>query len=54
MRHFNEFVDLIELVDLPIMGRNYTWSNSQDSERWSRIDRFLTHPEWMEVFKFKQ
>ncbi|XP_028070417.1 uncharacterized protein LOC114272897 [Camellia sinensis] len=50
---FNEIRTLGEMqgMDLPLMGKNYTWSNSQGSERWSRIDRFLLHPEWMEVFK---
>ncbi|GFS42115.1 hypothetical protein Acr_00g0078180 [Actinidia rufa] len=54
MRDFNRFIDGMELYDLPMLGRKYTWSNSQEGEKWSRIDRFLIHPEWLEIFNFKQ
>ncbi|GFS28866.1 hypothetical protein Acr_00g0004350 [Actinidia rufa] len=37
-----------------MLGQKYTWSNSQEGEKWSRIDRFLIHPEWLDIFNFKQ
>lgn len=33
------FIDLMELVDLPIVGNKFTWINSNG--KYSRIDRFL-------------
>ncbi|XP_028054290.1 uncharacterized protein LOC114258520 [Camellia sinensis] len=43
----------MEVTDIPMFGRKYTWSNSIDGDRWSRIDRFLLDPEWLELFDFK-
>ncbi|XP_028059521.1 uncharacterized protein LOC114263216 [Camellia sinensis] len=53
MQDFNNFVDLLELMDLPMLGRKFTWCNSVDSDRWSRIDRFLLDPLWVETFSLK-
>lgn len=53
MNDLNQFIDDLELVDFQMLERNYTWSNSQEEEKWSRIDRFLVHPEWSDKFKFK-
>lgn len=53
MLEFNEFSNNLELVDVPMCGRKYTWSNSQLGVCWSRIDRFLLNPEWFEWFSFK-
>lgn len=44
----------MELCDLPLLGRRFTWCNSVKGKRWSRIDRFVLDPEWLEVFRFKQ
>ncbi|XP_028109857.1 uncharacterized protein LOC114308471 [Camellia sinensis] len=54
MRQFNDFISNLELCNLPLLGRNFTWSNNQDANRWSRIDRFICHPEWVEKFNIKQ
>lgn len=48
MKDFNKFIEDMELVDLQLLGRNFTWSNSQEGEKWSRIDRFLLDLEWLE------
>ncbi|KAF5934424.1 hypothetical protein HYC85_030595 [Camellia sinensis] len=42
------------LADMQMLGRQYTWCNAMDGNRWSRIDRFLIDPRWLEEFKFKQ
>ncbi|XP_028060814.1 uncharacterized protein LOC114264401 [Camellia sinensis] len=42
MKQLNEFIDSAELNDLPLLGRKYTWCNSQN---WSRIDRVLLSAE---------
>ena len=40
MKDFNELVEKLELTDMPLLGRQYTWCNAMDWNRWSRIDRF--------------
>lgn len=52
IRTFNEFIEELELFDLPMQGRQFTWSNSSDRGKWSRIDRILLSVEWLERFKF--
>lgn len=46
MKDFQEFTDNIELIDIPIVGRLYTWTNFQDNAIHSRLDRFLISLEW--------
>ncbi|XP_028107640.1 uncharacterized protein LOC114306563 [Camellia sinensis] len=53
MNEFNDFINTLELVDVPMIMRRYTWCNSQEGEMWSRLDRFLVSPEWLEWFSFK-
>ncbi|XP_028120048.1 uncharacterized protein LOC114317506 [Camellia sinensis] len=54
MKDFNELVEKLELTYMPLLGRQYTWCNALDGNRWSRIDRFLLDLKWMEKFSFKQ
>jgi len=35
---FNEFIERMELIDLPLVGRNYTWYKTNGSAK-SRLDR---------------
>lgn len=42
---FGNFISNLELVDIPMLGMQYTWGNSQS---WSRLDRFLVNREWLE------
>ncbi|XP_028125261.1 uncharacterized protein LOC114322196 [Camellia sinensis] len=51
MKEFNQFIDNCELVDVPMIGRKFTWCNALDGNKWSRIDRFLISPEWLVRFK---
>ncbi|GFY80587.1 hypothetical protein Acr_01g0003960 [Actinidia rufa] len=46
MADFNNFIDDMEVMDLQLLGRNFTWSNNQEGEKWSRIDRFLLNFVW--------
>jgi len=43
---FNSFIDANLLLDLPIVGKNYTWFKSNGSAK-SRIDRVLVSEEWL-------
>lgn len=41
MRVFSEFVDNHAMVDLPMVGNDFTWSRGEASPSFSRIDRFF-------------
>ncbi|MCI04316.1 DUF4283 domain protein, partial [Trifolium medium] len=45
MIEFDSFITDSELVDLPLIGRKFTWSRI-DGSSMSRIDRFLLSEEW--------
>ncbi|XP_028056993.1 uncharacterized protein LOC114260985 [Camellia sinensis] len=53
IKELNEFIDKSEVNDLPQLGRRYTWCNSREWEKWSRIDRVLVEPKWLESFNQK-
>lgn len=41
MTRFSDFINANKLLDLPLMGRRFTWSNNQERVVMSRINRFL-------------
>jgi len=47
MRRFNEFIKSSELIDLPMLGRKFTWYKPNGLIK-SRIDRFLVSREWLD------
>ncbi|KAL7181748.1 hypothetical protein ACSBR1_040615 [Camellia fascicularis] len=53
MLEFNNFIDRLALLDIPLHGRKFTWCNSVKGGRWSKIDRFLLEPIWLEKYCFK-
>lgn len=50
MRIFKDFINQAELKDLPMMGKQFTWTNFQNNAIHNRIDRFLISPEFLEKF----
>jgi hypothetical protein len=50
MEKFSDFIFMQNLVDLPLEGGQFTWSNNQEDQTLSRIDRFLISPEWEERY----
>jgi hypothetical protein len=46
MEDFSNFISENMLVDLPLMGGEFTWSSNRDQPVQSRIDRFLVSVEW--------
>ncbi|GKV11959.1 hypothetical protein SLEP1_g23168 [Rubroshorea leprosula] len=46
MRDFDCFICEAGLVDLPLVGRKYTWYNA-NGQQMSRIDRFLLSEDWI-------
>lgn len=41
MVEFPDFIVDNDLLDIPMLGGLFTWSNNRSSHTWSRIDRFL-------------
>ncbi|KAK3219709.1 hypothetical protein Dsin_013679 [Dipteronia sinensis] len=44
IRNFRKFVDHAKVVDLPMQGMSFMWSNNMEAESWARLDRFLCDP----------
>lgn len=42
---FNKFIERLEVVDLPLFGRKYTWYRINGSAK-SRLDRVLVSRDW--------
>jgi hypothetical protein len=40
MRQFNHTIDYLQLLDLDLNGKLFTWTNEQDDPTMYRIDRF--------------
>ena len=46
MELFSEFVEDLNLIDLPLEGWSYTWSRGSDRPSMSSIDRVLVSHDW--------
>lgn len=47
---FNEAISKLDLIELPLHGRHFTWTNKQFPSLLERLDRFFTSNSW--TFKF--
>uniref|UniRef100_A0A2N9I593 Reverse transcriptase domain-containing protein n=1 Tax=Fagus sylvatica TaxID=28930 RepID=A0A2N9I593_FAGSY len=45
-----DFIDSSQLIDLPLGGGPYTWSNGAVNPSMSRINRFLISSDWEDVY----
>ncbi|XP_026384706.1 uncharacterized protein LOC113280273 [Papaver somniferum] len=52
MQKFNHFIVEHDLIDLPLKGARYTWSNGQANTVMCRLDRFLISPSFEQHFPF--
>jgi len=50
MGRFRRLISDLELKDLPLLGRKFTWSNRQDSPTLVKLDRVLCSLEWEQMF----
>ncbi|XP_078152948.1 uncharacterized protein LOC144548131 [Carex rostrata] len=47
---FRTIVEGLQLQDLRLQGRAYTWSNEQENPIFARLDRFLISTTWSQTF----
>ncbi|KAK2634027.1 hypothetical protein Ddye_028819 [Dipteronia dyeriana] len=40
MRNFKMFIDLAKVIDIPMVGIKFTWSNNGENKSWTRLDQF--------------
>jgi len=50
MGRFRRLISDLELKDLPLLGRKYTWSNQQNSPTLVKLDRVLCSADWEQLF----
>jgi exonuclease III len=50
IRQFNHTIDYLQLLEIELNGKLFTWSNERDDPTMSRIDRFLATTEWHDTF----
>lgn len=50
MGKFDSFIEMWSLIDGPLKGAKYTWSNFQENHSLSRLDKFLFCNDWDDWF----
>lgn len=50
MRSFSDWINSQALVDLPLKGASFTWSNNHTTLKVSRPDRFLVSNDWVDLY----
>lgn len=50
MQKIGNFIDRWKLIDSPLKGAKFTWSNFREYPSLSRLDKFLFCNEWEEMF----
>jgi hypothetical protein len=46
---FNECINEMQLIELPLLDRDFTWSNRRDNPTLERLDRFFVNVSWDEA-----
>ena len=50
MREFSNFISEQGLIDIPLRGGSFTWSNTREVASKARLDRFLFSTDWEDKF----
>ena len=54
MRRFRSLIDDLQLEELTLSGRLFTWSNGRDQPTLERLDRVFAIVEWLERYPSHQ
>ncbi|KAK3189698.1 hypothetical protein Dsin_029259 [Dipteronia sinensis] len=50
MRNFGSFISKMKVINIPLRGISFTWTNHRERASWAKLDRFLISPlliSWM-------
>jgi len=50
MGRFRRFVNDVDLKEVPLIGRRYTWSNEREAPTLVKLDRVLCTSNWEDTF----
>ena len=50
MMHFNEAINNLALIEIPLKDRSFTWSNMQDAPLLEKLDWVFTSEHWTNSF----
>jgi hypothetical protein len=50
IQRFNRTLDDLQVMEIALNDKRFTWSNGQDSPTLSRIDHFFATTEWLDLF----
>lgn len=50
MDKFNDLIMELQLIDVPLKNRQFTWCNKREEPVFSKIDRFFMSAEWSMLF----
>ena len=50
MLRFNSIIQHLDLEEIPLKGRTYTWSNMQDNPLLEKLDWIFTSSEWISSY----
>ena len=50
MGRFRHFVHVLELKEIPLLGKRYTWSNERDLPTLVKLDRVLCTNDWEDIY----
>jgi len=50
MGRFRRFINDLELKEIPLLGRRYTWSNERESPTLVKLDRVLCTNDWEDIY----
>ncbi|XP_059629711.1 uncharacterized protein LOC132272614 [Cornus florida] len=56
LKEFNDVIDLLTLVDIPVLNGTYTWCNNRQFSRriYLQLDKGLMNEDWSELFPSSQ
>jgi len=50
IQRFTRVLDDLQVLEISLNGKRFTWSNGQDAPTMSRIDHFFATLEWLDLF----